>query len=78
MPTIRIEMLQGRSQETKQEIATEITALMGRILGAEPGHVYVQFEEWTPNNWSVGGKFLGAAAAPTVTDDSKNAAGTAP
>lgn len=65
MPTIRIEMLQGRSQEAKQEIATEITALMGRVLGVDPSHVYVMFEDWAPSNWSVGGKFLGAPPTPT-------------
>lgn len=76
MPTIRIEMLQGRSQETKQEIAIEITALMGRILGADPSHVYVQFEEWAPSNWSVGGKFLGAATASAEAGSTGDAQGS--
>ena len=68
MPTVRIEMLQGRSQETKQQVADEITALMCRLLGAEPGHVYVMFDEWAGSNWTVGGKFLdGSTPASTAT-----------
>ena len=65
MPTVRIEMLQGRSQETKQQVANEITEVMCRLLGAEPGHVYVMFDEWAGANWSVGGKFLASTSAPS-------------
>lgn len=69
MPTVRIEMLQGRSQETKQQVADEITEVMCRLLGAEPGHVYVMFDEWAGANWSVGGKFLSEPASASTTTE---------
>lgn len=69
MPTVRIEMLQGRSQETKQQVANEITEMMCRLLGAEPGHVYVMFDEWAGANWSVGGKFLSESASASTTTE---------
>ena len=62
MPTVRIEMLQGRSQEIKQQLANEITEMMCRLLGAQPAHVYVMFDEWAPGNWAMGGRFFPSVA----------------
>ena len=56
MPIARIEMLQGRSQDTKDRIAQEITALLARELQVDPQHVYVMFSEMAHNNWAVGGR----------------------
>lgn len=64
MPIVRVEFLAGRSQETKQKIAEEITATIVRHAGSEPPHVYVIFDDVAPNNWAVGGQFFKPAASP--------------
>jgi len=64
MPIVRVEMLAGRSQETKQKIAEEITAALVRHAGAQPPHVYVIFDDVAPADWAVGGQFFKPAAAP--------------
>lgn len=74
MPTLRIDMLEGRSAQTKQRLVTELTEVMVRVLGTDPGHVYVMLQDWAPTHWAVGGQFLGAPPAPgegaaTATDD---------
>lgn len=58
MPIVRIEMLPGRSQESKQKIAEEITATLTRALGVATGHIYVMFDEVAGQNWAVAGQFL--------------------
>lgn len=63
MPIVRIEMLPGRSQETKAKIAQETTALLTRELGVEASHIYVMFDEVPGQNWAVAGQFLPSAPA---------------
>jgi 4-oxalocrotonate tautomerase len=58
MPIVRIEMLPGRSQETKQRLATEMTTLVARELGVDAAHIYVMFSEVAHNDWAVAGQFF--------------------
>ncbi len=67
MPIVRIEMLPGRSQETKQRVAAEVTQVLARELGVAPAHIYVMFSEVPAADWAVGGGFL---AAPSSTNAS--------
>ena len=65
MPIARIEMLLGRSQETKDRIAQEVTQILARELRVDPARVYVSFSEFAPNDWSVGGRRLNAPDKPS-------------
>lgn len=56
MPIAKIEMLAGRSDSTKAEIAKEITATLARHTGASPEHIYVMFSDIEANNWAVSGE----------------------
>ncbi|MBP6861634.1 MAG: 4-oxalocrotonate tautomerase family protein [Neisseriaceae bacterium] len=58
MPVVTIDLLKGRDQQTKQAIATEITAVLSQHLGNDPAHIYVVFNEVAPNDWAVGGLFF--------------------
>ena len=64
MPIIRIEMLEGRPQEIRQKIATDMTEVLIRHLGAQPEHVYVMFSEVARKDWAVGGRFFDNPASP--------------
>jgi len=56
MPVVTIEFFPGRSEETKQVIAEQITNLMVNVAktGSREG-VYVIFRETPPNCWAIGG-----------------------
>lgn len=56
MPIVRIEMLTGRSAETKQLIAHEITETMSRLCKVDPSHIYVMFDDIQHHDWAVAGK----------------------
>lgn len=58
MPIVTIAMLEGRNEETKQKIATEITALLAKELESEPEHIYVLFEDVPATNWAYKGKLF--------------------
>jgi len=68
MPIIRIEMLPGRSKDTKQRIAAEMTQVLVRELGAAPSHIYVMFNEVLAADWAVAGAFLDAFPSTTSTN----------
>jgi 4-oxalocrotonate tautomerase len=56
MPIIRIDLLAGRSPETKQQLAAEMTMTMARICGCDPAHVYVMFNDVQHHDWAVAGQ----------------------
>lgn len=56
MPIVRVEMLAGRSPETKRQIAVEMTQTMAKLCNVEPAHIYVMFTDVEHQDWSVGGK----------------------
>lgn len=58
MPTIRVEMLPGRSAEQKKSLAAGLTQVMIDQGGASPASVHVIFTEIQANDWAVAGEFL--------------------
>lgn len=57
MPTIRIELLEGRTPSQKQAFMAAVTAAAVRDLGSAPEHVDVVFIEVPSHEWATGGKF---------------------
>lgn len=71
MPTIRVEMFEGRTLEQKRALAQALTEATVRTLGASPDSVDVVFTEVARHNWATGGqlwsdKAAGAPPAPEV------------
>jgi len=68
MPTIRVELFEGRSAAQKAALAKEITEACGRVLGISPSGVDVLFFDIAKHNWATGGVLwsdaAGAAPAP--------------
>jgi len=54
MPIVRVEMWAGRPPEFKA-LAKEITEVVARRVGCEPGAVPVIVDEVPKENWSIGG-----------------------
>jgi 4-oxalocrotonate tautomerase len=65
MPIVRIEMLAGRSPETKQQIAAEMTQTIARLCQVDPAHIYVMFHDVLHQDWAVAGKVF---PSPNVSE----------
>lgn len=68
MPIVRVEMLAGRSQPTKQKIADEMTDVLVRNLGADPAHIYIMFADVAGSDWAVGSTFLDTSGSGEGSD----------
>ena len=56
MPTIQIQMFDGRSKEQRQQLAREITATACRVLDLPPEAVDIVITEVARENWITAGK----------------------
>ncbi|MFK0093510.1 2-hydroxymuconate tautomerase [Pseudomonas sp. NPDC090592] len=55
MPIVRVELLTGRSQEQKNELAAALTRETSRIARCPEEHVQVIISEYDRSDWAVGG-----------------------
>ncbi len=58
MPYVRIEVIEGRSEEQKARIAEAVTQALVEHGGAKPASVFVVFEDVKAQNWAVGGQLV--------------------
>lgn len=54
MPTLRVELFEGRSSEQKAALAKELTAACVRVLGGNAESVDVLFYDLARENWATG------------------------
>jgi 4-oxalocrotonate tautomerase len=62
MPTIRVELFEGRTPEQKAALARELTEACVRVLGGSPGGVDIVFFDVKKHDWATGGTLWSAAA----------------
>jgi 4-oxalocrotonate tautomerase len=55
MPTIRIELMQGRTPEQKRELAKAITEVTVKVLGGSAESVDILFFDIERHDWATGG-----------------------
>ena len=55
MPTLRVEMFEGRTPEQKRQLARELTDACVRVLGGSPDAVDILFYDIQRQDWSTGG-----------------------
>ncbi|NIF28435.1 4-oxalocrotonate tautomerase [Pantoea sp. Tr-811] len=55
MPIVRVELLAGRSQEQKNELAEVLTRETSRIARCPEEHIQVIISEYARSDWAVGG-----------------------
>ena len=58
MPYVRVEMIEGRSEEKKAEIARRITQALVECAGSTAEGVFVVFEDVKSENWATGGELM--------------------
>jgi 4-oxalocrotonate tautomerase len=56
MPTIRVELFEGRTVEQKRACAAALTEAVVHTLGGSPDGVDVVFFEVARHDWATGGK----------------------
>lgn len=56
MPTLRVELFEGRTAEQKAKLARELTDACVRVLGGSADSVDILFFDIERGNWSTGGK----------------------
>jgi 4-oxalocrotonate tautomerase len=67
MPIIHVDILAGRSSETKQALAEQLTRAVVDTLQVSPETVRVLLQEIEREHWFVGGRSLDDTAAASVT-----------
>ena len=55
MPTIRVELLEGRTQEQKQNLVNALTRACVEALGSKPEAVDVLLFDIKRTDWATGG-----------------------
>ena len=55
MPTIRIELFEGRTREQKAALAKEVTDACVRVLGGSADSVDIVFFDVAREDWATGG-----------------------
>lgn len=56
MPVVNIQMFEGRSEESKQGIAKDVTDSIVKHTGVDPKYIYVIFKDVALNNWAIAGE----------------------
>ncbi|OUL99203.1 4-oxalocrotonate tautomerase [Variovorax sp. JS1663] len=67
MPTIRVEMFEGRTVEQKRAFAQALTEAAVRTIGASPESVDILFFDIQKQDWATGGR-LWSDPAPAKAD----------
>ena len=55
MPIVRVDILEGRSEEVKKQLSERLTTALSDVLGTPPEATHVIIEEHDKRHWSVGG-----------------------
>ncbi|KGA96098.1 4-oxalocrotonate tautomerase [Alkalihalobacillus alcalophilus ATCC 27647 = CGMCC 1.3604] len=56
MPIVTVQMLEGRTDEQKQELVEKVTAAVSESIGAPAERVSIVIEEMKKTNFAVAGK----------------------
>lgn len=64
MPTLRVELFEGRTPAQKAALAKELTAACVRVLGGKPDGVDILFYDVAKGNWATGGRLWSEISPP--------------
>ena len=55
MPTLRVELMEGRTPEQKKELAKALTEAVVKTLGSKPESVDILMYDIRRHDWATGG-----------------------
>ncbi|MBK7063134.1 MAG: 4-oxalocrotonate tautomerase [Rubrivivax sp.] len=67
MPTLHVELFEGRSEQQKAALAHKLTAACVEVLGGSGDSVDVIFVDVARHNWATGGVLWSTKSAPRPT-----------
>jgi 4-oxalocrotonate tautomerase len=67
MPTLRVELFEGRTLQQKRDLARELTEACKRVLGGNGDGVDVIFYDIARQDWASGGQLWSDKAPPPVS-----------
>ena len=67
MPTLHVELFEGRTPQQKRDLARELTEACVRVLGGSGDSVDVIFHDVARSNWATGGTLWSDKAPPPVS-----------
>lgn len=67
MPTIRVELFEGRTPEQKRALAQELTAACVKVLGGSPDSVDILFYDIARHDWATGGVLWSEKGRPPAS-----------
>lgn len=66
MPSLRVELFEGRTPQQKRDLARELTEACVRVLGGSPDAVDIVFTDVARHDWSTGGVLWSDKQKPPV------------
>ena len=73
MPSIRVDMFEGRTHEQKRALAKELTDACVRAIGVSPESVDILFFDIPKQHWASGGKLWSDKLAVAKPPEAVNA-----
>ena len=67
MPTIRVELFEGRTVDQKRALAAALTEATVRVLGGSPNGIDVVFFDIARHDWATGGTLWSDKGQATPT-----------
>lgn len=67
MPTIRVELFEGRTVEQKRALAQALTEAAVRTLGGSPESVDILFYDIARSDWATGGRLWSDTPPPPAS-----------
>ncbi len=67
MPTLRVELFEGRTPQQKRDLARELTEACVRVLGGSADAVDVLFFDIARQDWASGGTLWSDKQKPPVS-----------
>lgn len=58
MPYVKIELIEGRSEKQKSDIAEAVTRALVEHGGAKADDIDIVFVDVQPRNWAISGRLL--------------------
>ena len=69
MPTLHVELFEGRTPHQKAALARELTAACVRVLGGSAGGVDVIFSDVARHDWATGGVLWSEMPPPPASTE---------
>jgi 4-oxalocrotonate tautomerase len=55
MPYVNVKLIRGVAREQKEQLVSEITDTLVRVLGKKPEHTHIVIDEVDADNWGFAG-----------------------